>query len=152
MKNASKLEAIRSIAGIIVTAIIALAIIGCKEDEPTPQPQPLPQPTVPSVLHGTWTSNDGYTYEFTANSYTYSYPGNRHWVTGNILSYSNEVNTNASTKADYPSGYKLVCKTTSASSSFESYIGKEVFDTLFLNTAQNKMIPEGETAYVYEKK
>jgi len=44
MKNATKLVAIRSIAairrivGIIAIAIIALAVIGCKHDEPTEKP------------------------------------------------------------------------------------------------------------------
>jgi len=36
--------------GIIAIAIIALAIIGCKEDEPPPPPPPIPQPTQQSYL------------------------------------------------------------------------------------------------------
>jgi len=40
MKTRNQFEAIRRIAGLIAMAIIALAVIGCKQDEPTPEPQP----------------------------------------------------------------------------------------------------------------
>jgi uncharacterized lipoprotein YehR (DUF1307 family) len=72
MKNATKLEAIRSIAGIIVIAIIALAIIGCKEDEP--EPQPVPQSKTISGIQ----TNDNTTTVNVTVYYTGTRPGVRH--------------------------------------------------------------------------
>jgi hypothetical protein len=44
----------KQISIIVLLAIIALAIIGCKEDEPTPVPQPeSPNKTLPAITTGT---------------------------------------------------------------------------------------------------
>jgi hypothetical protein len=129
--------------------VAALAIIGCKQDEPTPQLQP--QPTVPSELRGTWKLS-AETLVITANLFTLNSDGGSFSI--NILSFSTENNTYDSTKAEYPSGYKLVGKVISATGNFASQtayeIGKDFSYFFFLNTAKNKFVVNNSIS-AYEK-
>jgi len=85
MRNTTKLDAIRSIAGIIVIAIIAFAVIGCKDEPETPPPVTVTKTvtvTFPAFSAGTslnltptYTPTDGWG-EFSQSDITYTITSN----------------------------------------------------------------------------
>ena len=142
MKNLYKLNAMRSIAGIIaLIAVIGFTMTACK-DEPEPDPD-----TVPSAWQGTWVGTGGAagTYTFTGTTLKWVDGGDSCTVGSLVFTAKTNTGTNSAT---YPNGYTITGKVTAVTGE-EYSVGENFSSERFINTSGNRIATAngGNTAY-----